>query len=77
MISLKLREAILGELGLDDFEFTEATTDIYLNALFEIGLVLFVITLIINSASRLLIWSMARSGSRSAESAAAPAEVSA
>ena len=26
MISLKLREAILGELGLDDFEFTEATT---------------------------------------------------
>ena len=41
-------------------EFTEATDDIYLSALVEIGLVLFVMTLIINSVSRLLIWSMAR-----------------
>jgi phosphate transport system permease protein len=41
-------------------EFTEATGDIYLSALVEIGLVLFVMTLIINSLSRLLIWSMAR-----------------
>jgi phosphate transport system permease protein len=41
-------------------EFTEATDDIYLSALVEIGLVLFVMTLIINSLSRLLIWSMAR-----------------
>jgi phosphate transport system permease protein len=41
-------------------EFTEATDDIYLSALVEIGLVLFVITLIINVFSRLLIWSMAR-----------------
>ena len=40
-------------------EFTEATDDIYLSALVEIGLVLFVMTLIINSLSRLLIWSMA------------------
>ena len=38
-------------------EFTEATDDIYLHALVEIGLVLFVITLIINVLSRLLIWS--------------------
>jgi phosphate transport system permease protein len=43
-------------------EFTEATDDIYLSALVEIGLVLFVITLIINAFSRLLIWSMARPG---------------
>jgi phosphate transport system permease protein len=43
-------------------EFTEATDDIYLSALVEIGLVLFVMTLIINSLSRLLIWSMARPG---------------
>ena len=43
-------------------EFTEATDDIYLSALVEIGLVLFVITLIINALSRLLIWSMARPG---------------
>jgi phosphate transport system permease protein len=41
-------------------EFTEATDDLYLNALVEIGLVLFVITLIINVISRLLIWSMNR-----------------
>ena len=41
-------------------EFTEATDDIYLSALVEIGLVLFVMTLIINMLSRLLIWSMSR-----------------
>jgi len=42
-------------------EFTEAADELYLHALIEIGLVLFVITLIVNSLSRLLIWSMARS----------------
>jgi len=42
-------------------EFTEADTELYLHALIEIGLVLFVITLVINGLSRLLIWSMARS----------------
>ena len=41
-------------------EFTEADTPIYLDALVEIGLVLFIITLIVNSLSRMLIWSMAR-----------------
>ncbi|MEQ1896639.1 MAG: phosphate ABC transporter permease subunit PstC [Vicinamibacterales bacterium] len=41
-------------------EFTEAADELYLNALIEIGLVLFAITLIINGLSRLLIWSMAR-----------------
>jgi phosphate transport system permease protein len=39
-------------------EFTEATDDLYLHALIEIGLVLFIITLAVNSASRLLIWAM-------------------
>jgi phosphate transport system permease protein len=42
-------------------EFAEAANELYLSALVEIGLVLFIITLIINSLSRLLIWSMARS----------------
>jgi phosphate transport system permease protein len=42
-------------------EFTEAADPLYLAALVEIGLVLFIITLIVNSLSRLLIWSMARS----------------
>jgi phosphate transport system permease protein len=41
-------------------EFAEAADDIHLSALVEIGLVLFVMTLIINSLSRMLIWSMAR-----------------
>ena len=42
-------------------EFTEAADELYLHALIEIGLVLFVITLVVNGLSRLLIWSMARS----------------
>ena len=41
-------------------EFTEADTDLYLSALIEIGLVLFVITLIVNALSRFLIWSVSR-----------------
>ncbi len=41
-------------------EFTEATFDLYLNALIEIGLVLFVMTLIINLLARLLLWRMTR-----------------
>jgi phosphate transport system permease protein len=39
-------------------EFTEAADELYLHALIEIGLVLFIITLIVNLLSRLLIWSM-------------------
>jgi len=59
-------------------EFTEADTDLYLNALVEIGLVLFIITLIVNSLSRLLIWSMARSAQHaSAVVASEPVGVSA
>jgi len=42
-------------------EFTTAADELYLSALVEIGLVLFIITLIVNSLSRLLIWSMNRS----------------
>jgi len=42
-------------------EFAEAADDLYLDALVEIGLVLFIITLIVNLLSRLLIWSMGRS----------------
>jgi phosphate transport system permease protein len=59
-------------------EFTEAADELYLDALVEIGLVLFIITLIVNALSRLLIWSMARSarGPR-VEPATPPAEASA
>ena len=44
-------------------EFTEAADPLYLSALIEIGLVLFVITLLVNVLSRGLIWSMARQAS--------------
>lgn len=36
-------------------EFTEATDDLYIHALIELGLVLFALTIIINGAARLLI----------------------
>jgi phosphate transport system permease protein len=39
-------------------EFTEAADELYLHALIEIGLLLFIITIAINALSRLLIWSM-------------------
>jgi phosphate transport system permease protein len=41
-------------------EFTEATFDLYLHALIEIGLILFIITLMLNLLARLLIWRVAR-----------------
>ena len=41
-------------------EFTEATGNLYLQSLIEVGLVLFAITLVINACSRLLIWSVSR-----------------
>jgi phosphate transport system permease protein len=41
-------------------EFTEATGDLYLAALAEIGLLLFGVTLILNIVARLLVWRMAR-----------------
>lgn len=41
-------------------EFSEATTDLYLAALFEVGLILFVVTVTVNALARLLIWRVAR-----------------
>ncbi|MEM2920750.1 MAG: phosphate ABC transporter permease subunit PstC [Candidatus Bathyarchaeia archaeon] len=37
-------------------EFTEATYDLYVSALIEVGLVLFLVTLVINVLARLLVW---------------------
>jgi phosphate transport system permease protein len=39
-------------------QFTEATGDLYLNALIELGLVLFVVTMIFNALARLLMLTM-------------------
>jgi phosphate transport system permease protein len=41
-------------------EFSEAQTPMYLSALFEVGLVLFVITVGVNAFARLLVWRVAR-----------------
>ncbi|HTI39297.1 MAG TPA: phosphate ABC transporter permease subunit PstC [Vicinamibacterales bacterium] len=55
-------------------EFSEAADPLYLNALVEIGMVLFVITLVINVISRAFIWSLGRqTRPRQAKAAAAPA----
>ena len=39
-------------------EFTEATSDLYLSALIEIGLLLLVVTVIVNALARLLVWTV-------------------
>jgi len=41
-------------------EFTEAVGNIYLSSLVEMGLVLFVLTLIVNALAGLLVWSITR-----------------
>ena len=41
-------------------EFSEATTELYLSALFEVGLILFLVTVAVNALARLLVWRVAR-----------------
>jgi phosphate transport system permease protein len=41
-------------------EFNEATYDLYISALVELGLILMVITLLVNILARLLVWRIAR-----------------
>ena len=43
-------------------EFTEATSDLYVHALIELGLVLFILTIILNGLARLLILATQRKG---------------
>jgi phosphate transport system permease protein len=45
-------------------EFTEATGDVYLSALIELGLVLFALTMILNASAQLLILATTRKGSK-------------
>ena len=47
-------------------QFTEATGDLYLSALIELGLVLFLITFILNGLARILIVATSRGGGRPA-----------
>jgi len=41
-------------------EFTEATADVYLSALVELGLILFLVTFVVNAIARLLVWRVTR-----------------
>jgi phosphate transport system permease protein len=41
-------------------EFSEATGDVYLSALVEIGLALFIVTIIVNALAQLLVWTVTR-----------------
>jgi phosphate transport system permease protein len=47
-------------------EFTEATTETYRHALVEMGLILFVITFVINAFARLLVWGVTRGEAKGA-----------
>jgi phosphate transport system permease protein len=41
-------------------EFTEASGDMYLSALIEIGLALFLVTIVVNAIARALVWAVTR-----------------
>ncbi len=41
-------------------EFSEATDNLYLSALIEIGLALFLVTIVVNAIARLLVWAVTR-----------------
>ena len=41
-------------------EFSEATDDMYLSALIEIGLALFLVTIVVNALARILVWAVTR-----------------
>ena len=47
-------------------EFSEATGDLYLSALIEIGLALFLVTIVVNAIARLLVWAVTRGNSERA-----------
>lgn len=41
-------------------EFTEATADVYLSSLVELGLILFLVTFVVNAIARVLVWRVTR-----------------
>ena len=41
-------------------EFTEATGDLYISSLVELGLILFLVTFIVNGLARVLVWNVTR-----------------
>lgn len=59
-ISLSLFEPGYTMAAVIANEFTEATYDLYINALVEVGLFLFAVTIVVNALARLLILSVAK-----------------
>lgn len=45
-------------------EFAEATSDLYLSALVELGLVLFIVSVIVNGIARILTWTIFKNADR-------------
>jgi phosphate transport system permease protein len=41
-------------------EFSEATGDLYLSALVEVGLALFIVTILVNILAQCLVWTVTR-----------------
>jgi phosphate transport system permease protein len=41
-------------------EFSEATGDLYLSSLVQIGLALFLVTIVVNILAQLLVWTVTR-----------------
>jgi phosphate transport system permease protein len=41
-------------------EFAEASGDLHLSALMELGLALFAVTIVVNAFARLLVWAVTR-----------------
>ncbi|MEJ7616122.1 MAG: phosphate ABC transporter permease subunit PstC [Pyrinomonadaceae bacterium] len=66
-ISLSLFEPSYTIASVIANEFTEATGDLYLSALIELGLILFFVTFVVNGAARLLVWSVTRQTSGGAK----------
>jgi phosphate transport system permease protein len=50
-------------------EFTEATSDLHLSAMIELGLILFLVTFVVNAVARVLVWSVTRGTSGTARAA--------
>jgi phosphate transport system permease protein len=62
--SPEIRHALLGNgasmASVIANEFAEASGDLHLSALMELGLALFIVTIIVNAIARLLVWAVTR-----------------
>jgi phosphate transport system permease protein len=62
-ISLSLFDPSYSIAAVIASEFAEATDRLHLSALIELGLILFLVTFVVNGAARLLVWSTTRATS--------------